>query len=65
MLIVIIFSRLWPKFTDIQSSAEQIVSTISAFKSLIELQQDCQDFKEQYSLDMSTNVATPSHGTGA
>ncbi|MFC5652873.1 ABC transporter ATP-binding protein [Paenibacillus solisilvae] len=56
MLIVIIFSRLWPRFTDIQSSAEQIVSTISAFKSLIELQQDCEEFKEQYSLDIQSNV---------
>lgn len=41
LLIFIIFSRLWPKITEIQSSFEQIATTIPAFGSLIELQTKC------------------------
>ncbi|PEW86995.1 multidrug ABC transporter [Bacillus cereus] len=46
LLIILIFSRLWPRFISIQSSMEQIASTIPAFKSLIELQQQCVEAKE-------------------
>jgi ABC-type multidrug transport system fused ATPase/permease subunit len=41
LLIFIIFSRLWPRITEIQSSMEQIATTIPAFRSLIELQTKC------------------------
>ncbi|WML45833.1 ABC transporter ATP-binding protein [Neobacillus sp. PS3-40] len=41
LLIFIIFSRLWPRFTDIQSGLEQIASCVPAFRSLIELQIKC------------------------
>lgn len=51
MLIVIIFARLWPRFTSIQSGAEQIVSSIPAFKSLLQLETECRDAKEQSSVD--------------
>lgn len=46
LLIILIFSRLWPRFISIQSSMEQIASTIPAFKNLIELQQQCAEAKE-------------------
>lgn len=46
LLIILIFSRLWPRFISIQSSMEQIASTIPAFKGLIELQQKCAEARE-------------------
>ncbi|MCQ6278907.1 ABC transporter ATP-binding protein [Bacillus sp. EB600] len=46
LLIFIIFSRLWPKITEIQSSFEQIATTIPAFESLIELQEKCKNATE-------------------
>ncbi|MDP4083163.1 MAG: ABC transporter ATP-binding protein [Bacillota bacterium] len=41
LIVFLIFSRLWPRFTDIQSSLEQIATTIPAFKALTELQRRC------------------------
>lgn len=41
LLIILIFSRLWPRFTSIQSNLEQLAASIPAFKSLLELQEEC------------------------
>lgn len=38
LLIVLIFTRLWPRFITIQSSMERIVSKLSAFEALTNLQ---------------------------
>jgi ABC-type multidrug transport system fused ATPase/permease subunit len=46
LLIILIFSRLWPRFTSIQSNMEQIARTIPAFKSIIQLQQECKEANE-------------------
>lgn len=46
LLIIIIFSRLWPRFTGLQSSLEQIASTIPAFNNIIKLQEDCKEAEE-------------------
>lgn len=46
LLILVIFSRLWPRFTTIQASMEQIASSLPAFKVLMQLQQDCIAAKE-------------------
>ncbi|NQX60375.1 ABC transporter ATP-binding protein [Paenibacillus qinlingensis] len=46
LLIVLIFSRLWPRFTGIQSSVEQIASCIPAFQSILRLQEDSKNAKE-------------------
>ncbi|CAM4114048.1 ABC transporter ATP-binding protein/permease [Paenibacillus alkaliterrae] len=45
LLILVIFSRLWPRFTGIQSNMENIAGSISALKALMELQEEC--FKAQ------------------
>ena len=37
MLIMVIFSRLWPRLTGIQSTLEQLNSTIPSFTALIAL----------------------------
>lgn len=46
VLIIIIFTRLWPKFSGIQSSMENIAATMPAFKSLIDLQEECKEYME-------------------
>lgn len=46
LLIFIIFSRLWPRVTEIQASMEQIAATIPAFKSLLEMKSKCEKSKE-------------------
>jgi ABC-type multidrug transport system fused ATPase/permease subunit len=51
MLIVIIFARLWPRFTAIQSGAEQIVSSVPAFRSLMQLEAQCREAEEQTAAD--------------
>ncbi|MES5939874.1 MULTISPECIES: ATP-binding cassette domain-containing protein [unclassified Bacillus cereus group] len=43
LLIILIFSRLWPRFMTIQSNLEQLAASIPAFKSLWELQEECKE----------------------
>jgi ATP-binding cassette subfamily C protein len=51
LLIILIFSRLWPRFIGIQSNLEQIASSVPALKSLIQLQKDCECAREIESID--------------
>ncbi|MGO1098617.1 ABC transporter ATP-binding protein [Priestia megaterium] len=46
MLIILIFSRLWPKVAGIQASMEQIATTLPAFKAVKALQDECRDARE-------------------
>ncbi|MFZ7823939.1 ABC transporter ATP-binding protein [Priestia sp. 40] len=46
MLIVLIFSRLWPKVAGIQASMEQIATTLPAFKAVKALQDECKNARE-------------------
>lgn len=41
MLIIIIFSRLWPRVVDIQASMERIATTIPSFQAVKHLQHEC------------------------
>ncbi|MFD1040640.1 ABC transporter ATP-binding protein [Virgibacillus byunsanensis] len=41
MLVIVIFSRLWPRVAGIQASMEQIATTIPAFKAVKALQHEC------------------------
>ena len=41
MLIIVIFARLWPRVSGIQSNLEQLGSLIPSFKALIDLQNEC------------------------
>jgi ABC-type multidrug transport system fused ATPase/permease subunit len=47
IIIIIIFSRLWPRFIGIQSNLEHIASTIPAFESVLKLQGQCRESREQ------------------
>ncbi|MCT8138140.1 ABC transporter ATP-binding protein [Anaerobacillus sp. CMMVII] len=46
MLIIVIFSRLWPRVAGIQASLEQIATTIPALKAVIALQEECRNARE-------------------
>ncbi|RLQ96287.1 ABC transporter ATP-binding protein [Falsibacillus albus] len=46
LMIILIFSRLWPRFSGIQSSLEQIASSVPAFESIYTLQEECYKSKE-------------------
>ncbi len=44
--IIIIFSRLWPRITGIQSSLEQIATFVTPLKAVINLQNECKNSRE-------------------
>ncbi|MFF2888876.1 ABC transporter ATP-binding protein [Paenibacillus sp. NPDC057967] len=47
LLITLLFARLWPRFTGIQSNLEQLASSIPAFRALMELQLECKAERER------------------
>lgn len=55
MLILVIFSRLWPRLTSIQSTLEQLASTLPSFKALLDLQNDCKEAKELNDTDFKNS----------
>ncbi|WP_226038127.1 ABC transporter ATP-binding protein [Aquibacillus saliphilus] len=46
MLVIVIFSRLWPRVAGIQASLEQIATMLPAFKAVKALQQECRVSQE-------------------
>jgi ABC-type multidrug transport system fused ATPase/permease subunit len=46
MLIIVIFSRLWPRLAGIQSNLEQLSSIMPSFKAFQDLQAECKRAKE-------------------
>lgn len=64
MLIIIIFSRLWPRVAGIQASLEQMASMLPAFKAVIALQDESKNAKEFTEVDQkveSINVRKGIH----
>lgn len=65
MLIVLIFSRLWPRVSGIQSSLESIATSIPSFKVVKGMQENCQramelhaeDYKNIQPLSLKFNIA--------
>lgn len=47
MLVIVIFTRIWPRFTSIQYSLQHIAAMLPAFQSLMQLQQECEEFREE------------------
>ncbi|MGZ7151690.1 ABC transporter ATP-binding protein [Bacillus sp. BC08] len=56
LLIILIFSRLWPRFMTIQSNLEQLAASIPAFKSLWELQVECKEAIEMQDIDQQKHI---------
>ncbi|MFP3123391.1 ABC transporter ATP-binding protein/permease [Ectobacillus funiculus] len=59
VIIILIFSRLWPRFTGIQSDLEQLAASIPAFKALIELQEECNRAAELQNLEQQYKHVKP------
>ena len=51
-LIIVIFSRLWPRVAGIQASMEQIATTLPSFKAVKALQNEC-DLAREFDLKES------------
>lgn len=47
LIIIVIFSRLWPRFMSMQNNLEQVSAFIPAFKKLIELEQQSELAQEE------------------
>lgn len=56
LLIILIFSRLWPRFMTIQSNLEQLAASIPAFKSLWELQEECNEAVEMQDIHQQKHI---------
>lgn len=57
VLIVLIFSNLWPKFTGIQKNLEKIASSIPACQSIYLIQEECKKLQESSANDKKTVVS--------
>lgn len=57
LVVVLIFSRLWPRFIGIQSNMEQMVSNFPAFKAIRQLEKECRTAQELDSRNASLKQA--------
>ncbi len=55
LFIIIIFTRLWPRFIDIQLSIQMVASSAPACKMLLELQKQAAAYKESNGTDISVS----------
>jgi ABC-type multidrug transport system fused ATPase/permease subunit len=46
LLITVLFARLWPRFTGLQSQMEQLASSLPGFQALEELQRECMEARD-------------------
>jgi len=46
ILVIVIISRLWPRFMTVQSNMEQIATNIQAFKELAQLEKECKEVRD-------------------
>lgn len=46
LLIILIFSRLWPRFLGIQSTLEKIASSVPALKAVLAMRKECEEERE-------------------
>lgn len=46
LLIIVIFSRLWPRLAGLQTNMEQLASCIPALQALLKLQEECNESAE-------------------
>lgn len=59
LLLVLIFARVWPRFTSIQSNIEQLVSMFPAFRELLKLQRESAEARELYVQEGSLHTTSP------
>jgi len=59
LVVALIFTRLWPKFTAIQSNLEQITSSIPAYDRLKDLLMECDEHSEAAHVSMRPDSVKP------
>lgn len=52
MLVMLIFARLWPRISGIQTNLEQLGATIPSLKALLDLQHECSEANELREQDL-------------
>lgn len=57
IVLILIFSRLWPRFALIQASLEYIMSMMSAFESVGKVQQECEAFSDPSLIAVTSSAA--------
>lgn len=57
IVLILIFSRLWPRFALIQASLEYIMSMISAFESVTKVQRECEAFSDPALIGLTSSKA--------
>ncbi|GKU75824.1 ABC transporter ATP-binding protein [Paenibacillus sp. L3-i20] len=55
LTITVIFARLWPRFTSIQSNLESLSSLIPSCRALMELKEECVQSAENVSVGLTTS----------
>lgn len=50
LVLVLIFSRIWPRFSSMQANLEQMVSMLPAFDQLIRLTQEAREASEHHTM---------------
>lgn len=58
MLILLIFGRLWPRFSGLQGTIEQIAMSIPAFSKLLDIRTACEQAKEPWN-NMDAELPMP------
>ncbi|MEK6446689.1 ABC transporter ATP-binding protein [Priestia aryabhattai] len=58
LLIILIFSRLWPRFITIQSNFEQIAATLPACQAVKKLIEDCSN-EQEFQADSLSLITEP------
>lgn len=61
LLITVLFARLWPRFTGIQSQLEQLASALPGFKVLEELQRECLAERDEVYVENEEDGIKPLH----
>ncbi|WP_309121664.1 ABC transporter ATP-binding protein [Paenibacillus sp.] len=60
LIVVVIFARLWPIFTGLQASLQQLAAALPAFVSVTELQEECKRASER--TDANAGKIALTHG---
>lgn len=59
LLVILVFARLWPTFSTLQSLMEQLASVLPSFKQLQLLQEECLQAAEQGAQEGAEAAVTP------
>jgi len=51
LIVILLFARLWPRFTGLQSNLEQMAAAIPAFLAIQKMNDECRAWSEQGILD--------------